>query len=35
MAFKASGVFCIRAASLSYLVDIVIFTVDDSAFIIN
>jgi len=34
VAFKASGIFCIRAGS-SYLIDIVIFTDDDSAFIIN
>lgn len=34
VAFKASGIFCIRAAS-SYLIDTVIFTDDDSVFTIN
>lgn len=34
VAFKASGIFCVRAAS-SYLIDIVIFTDDGAAVIIN
>ena len=34
VAFKASGIFCIRAAS-SYLIDTVIFTDDDSVHLLS